>query len=193
MKTCSLIISLPAIGLDATGKTTILYNLKLGEVVTTIPTVGFNVETISYKNVDFITWDVGSRDKIRPLWKHYFAGLNGIIFVIDSGDRERFDEAKEALWMVLESEELPSSAAVLIMANKQDISSAMTIEEITTGLKLDSVIGSHPWKIVGCVAPNGEGLYDGLDWLHSVFTGVAVKEYISKPITETKELLISKE
>jgi signal recognition particle receptor subunit beta len=143
--------------------------------------------------VDFITWDVGSRDKIRPLWKHYFAGLNGIIFVIDSGDRERFDEAKEALWMVLESEELPSSAAVLIMANKQDISSAMTIEEITTGLKLDSVIGSHPWKIVGCVAPNGEGLYDGLDWLHSVFTGVAVKEYISKPITETKELLISKE
>lgn len=52
------------VGLDAAGKTTILYRLKLGEVVTTIPTIGFNVETISYKNVDFTVWDVGSRDKV---------------------------------------------------------------------------------------------------------------------------------
>jgi GTPase SAR1 family protein len=50
------------------GKTTILYKLKLGEVVTTIPTIGFNVETVEYKNISFTVWDVGSRDKIRPLW-----------------------------------------------------------------------------------------------------------------------------
>ena len=56
------------VGLDAAGKTTILYKLKLGEIVTTIPTIGFNVETVEYKNISFTVWDVGGQDKIRPLW-----------------------------------------------------------------------------------------------------------------------------
>ena len=58
------------VGLDAAGKTTILYKLKLGEIVTTIPTIGFNVETVEYKNISFTVWDVGGQDKIRPLWRH---------------------------------------------------------------------------------------------------------------------------
>lgn len=65
------------LGLDAAGKTTILYKLKLGQDVTTIPTVGFNVETVTYKNVKFNVWDVGGQDKIRPLWRHYFSGTFG--------------------------------------------------------------------------------------------------------------------
>ncbi|CBY17999.1 unnamed protein product [Oikopleura dioica] len=44
------------VGLDAAGKTTILYKLKLGEIVTTIPTIGFNVETVEYKNISFTVW-----------------------------------------------------------------------------------------------------------------------------------------
>ena len=63
------------LGLDAAGKTTILYKLKLNQDVTTIPTVGFNVETVTYKNVKFNVWDVGGQDKIRPLWRHYFSGM----------------------------------------------------------------------------------------------------------------------
>ena len=58
------------VGLDAAGKTTILYKLKLGEIVTTIPTIGFNVETVEYKNINFTVWDVGGQDKIRPLWRY---------------------------------------------------------------------------------------------------------------------------
>ena len=58
------------VGLDAAGKTTILYKLKLGEIVTTIPTIGFNVETVEYKNISFTVCDVGGQDKIRPLWRH---------------------------------------------------------------------------------------------------------------------------
>merc|ERR1712109_323801 len=77
------------VGLDAAGKTTILYKLKLAEVVTTIPTIGFNVETVEYKNINFIVWDVGGQDKIRPLWKHYYHNTQGIIFVVDSNDKER--------------------------------------------------------------------------------------------------------
>ena len=85
------------VGLDAAGKTTILYKLKLGEIVTTIPTIGFNVETVEYKNICFTVWDVGGQDKIRPLWRHYFQNTQGLIFVVDSNDRDRITEAEREL------------------------------------------------------------------------------------------------
>lgn len=62
------------LGLDAAGKTTILYRLRLGEAVHTIPTIGFNVETVTHKNVTFTVWDIGGQEKIRPLWRHYYNG-----------------------------------------------------------------------------------------------------------------------
>ena len=83
------------VGLDAAGKTTILYKLKLGEVVTTIPTIGFNVEQVDYKNISFTVWDVGGQDKIRPLWRHYYQNTEGLIFVVDSNDKDRIDAARE--------------------------------------------------------------------------------------------------
>ena len=76
------------IGLDAAGKTTVLFKLKLGEVVTTIPTIGFNVETVDYKNIRFT-------DFIRPLLQHYYENTEAVIFVVDSSDRERLEKAKE--------------------------------------------------------------------------------------------------
>ncbi len=61
------------VGLDASGKTSILYRLKLGKPKKTIPTIGFNVETLEYKNIAFTVWDVGGQEKLRALWRHYFA------------------------------------------------------------------------------------------------------------------------
>ncbi|CAG5126410.1 unnamed protein product [Candidula unifasciata] len=89
--------SIISVGLDAAGKTTILYKLKLGEIVTTIPTIGFNVESVEYKNINFTVWDVGGQDKIRPLWRHYFQNTQGLIFVVDSNDKERLGESKDEL------------------------------------------------------------------------------------------------
>ncbi|KAK2097439.1 Arf GTPase arf1 [Saguinus oedipus] len=74
------------VGLDAAVKTTILYELKLGEIVSTIPTMGFIVETVAYKNISFTVWDVGGQDKIWPLWRPYFQNTQGLIFVVDSND-----------------------------------------------------------------------------------------------------------
>lgn len=65
------------LGLDAAGKTTILYKLHIGEVLTTVPTIGFNVEKVQYKNVVFTVWDVGGQEKLRPLWRHYFNNTDG--------------------------------------------------------------------------------------------------------------------
>merc|ERR1712154_434061 len=89
------------LGLDNAGKTTVLYKLRLGEVVTTIPTVGFNVETVEYKNISFTVWDIGGQDKIRKLWRHYYLGTAGVIFIIDSNDRDRIEDAREELWNLL--------------------------------------------------------------------------------------------
>merc|ERR1719253_1343213 len=126
------------LGLDAAGKTTILYKLKLGEVVTTIPTIGFNVETVEYKNITFQVWDVGGQDKIRKLWRHYYANTNGLIFVIDSNDRDRIQDAREELAKMLREEEM-RDAVVLVFANKQDLPSAMSASEITEKLGLSSI------------------------------------------------------
>ena len=92
--------------------------LKLGEVVTTIPTIGFNVETVQYKKIEFTVWDVGGQDKIRPLWRHYFQNTQGLIFVVDSNDRERVAEASEELQKMLREDEL-RDAKLLVFANKQ--------------------------------------------------------------------------
>ena len=100
--------------------TAILYKLKLNQDVTTIPTVGFNVETVTYKNVKFNVWDVGGQDKIRPLWRHYYTGTQGLVFVVDSQDRERIDEAKQELHRILSDREM-KECLLLVFANKQDL------------------------------------------------------------------------
>ena len=158
------------VGLDAAGKTTILYKLKLGEVVTTIPTIGFNVETVEYKNISFTVWDVGGQDKIRPLWRHYYNNTQGIIFVVDSNDRERIDDssgsdnsAKEELQRMLAEDEL-RDAILLIFANKQDLPNAMSVNEVTERLGLNQ-LRNRKWYIQATCATTGDGLYEGLDWL----------------------------
>ncbi|XP_021367861.1 ADP-ribosylation factor 1 isoform X1 [Mizuhopecten yessoensis] len=151
------------VGLDAAGKTTILYKLKLGEIVTTIPTIGFNVETVEYKNISFTVWDVGGQDKIRPLWRHYFQNTQGLIFVVDSNDRERVGEAKEELSRMLGEDEL-RDAVLLVFANKQDLPNAMNAPEITEKLGLSN-LRNRNWFIQATCATSGDGLYEGLDWV----------------------------
>jgi len=151
------------VGLDAAGKTTILYKLKLGEVVTTIPTIGFNVETVEYKNICFTVWDVGGQDKIRPLWRHYYQNTNGLIFVVDSNDRDRIEDAREELQKMLNEDEM-RDAIILVFANKQDLPNAMTAAEITDKLGLHN-LRNRQWFIQSACATTGDGLYEGLDWL----------------------------
>ncbi|GAM28118.1 hypothetical protein SAMD00019534_112940 [Acytostelium subglobosum LB1] len=150
------------VGLDAAGKTTILYKLKLGEIVTTIPTIGFNVESVEYKNINFTVWDVGGQDKIRPLWRHYFQNTQGLIFVVDSNDRERIQEGCDELQKMLNEDEL-RDAIVLVFCNKQDLPNAMSVAEVTDKLNLHAL--RRKWFIQSACATSGDGLYEGLDWL----------------------------
>mmetsp|Transcript_21252 Transcript_21252/g.33983 ORF Transcript_21252/g.33983 Transcript_21252/m.33983 type:complete len:195 (+) Transcript_21252:125-709(+) len=160
------------VGLDAAGKTTILYKLKLGDVITTIPTIGFNVETVEYKNIEFTVWDIGGQHLIRPLWRHYYQGTEAIIFVVDSNDRERIDggqhdynddNVRDQLHSML-ADDLLKDSVLLVLANKQDLPQAMSVDEVSRRLKLHS-LKNREWYVQGSCAHSGDGLYEGLDWL----------------------------
>ncbi|KAL1007840.1 hypothetical protein UPYG_G00092300 [Umbra pygmaea] len=152
------------VGLDAAGKTTVLYKLKLGEVVSTIPTLGFNVETVEYKNISFTVWDVGGQDVIRPLWKHYYQNTQGLIFVVDSNDPERINDASEELQKMLEEDQL-REVVLLVFANKQDLPHSMSVCDITDRLGLRKLPVNTPWFVQATCATQGSGLCEGLDWL----------------------------
>ncbi|EYB81178.1 hypothetical protein Y032_0390g552 [Ancylostoma ceylanicum] len=128
------------VGLDNAGKTTVLYKLKLGEVITTIPTIGFNLETVEYRNVSFTVWDVGGQQRIRALWKYYFRDTEALIFVVDSADQERLEEARQEIHTLTDDLEL-RDAVMLVFANKQDMPNALSAAEITRALELHSIKG----------------------------------------------------
>ncbi|CAH0474244.1 unnamed protein product [Peronospora belbahrii] len=162
------------IGLDNAGKTTFLYKIKLGELITTIPTIGFNIETFDYKNIKFTAWDIGGQEKIRSLWMHYLSNNDAVIFVVDASDIERLDEAKEALHLIFESDELVNTK-LLVYANKQDQPNALSAHEVRERLELLEVT-KNPTYVQPCIATTGEGLYEGLDWLSKAVMGEDITE-----------------
>lgn len=151
------------LGLDNAGKTTILYRLQLDEVVETIPTIGFNVETVQYKNIRFQVWDLGGQTSIRPFWRCYYPNTNAIIFVVDSSDKERITDAKHELHLMLEEEEL-KGVVLLVFANKQDLPGSLGISEVSEALGL-TVIRNRQWTVIQSSALKGVGITEGLDWL----------------------------
>merc|ERR1712232_237474 len=131
--------------------------------ISTMPTIGFNVETVEYKSVSFTVWDIGGQDKIRKLWRYYYHGTQGLIFVIDSNDRDRIEDAREELMQMLNEDEM-EDAVLLVLANKQDLPNAMTAAEITDKLGLHN-LRRRQWFIQSACATTGDGLYEGLDWM----------------------------
>ncbi|CAN8097162.1 unnamed protein product [Discula destructiva] len=151
------------LGLDNAGKTTLLYRLKIGEVVTTIPTIGFNVESVTYKNLNFNVWDLGGQTSIRPYWRCYYANTAAVIFVVDSTDIERLQTAADELSAMLNEEEL-KDAALLVFANKQDQPGAKGAGDISQALRLGE-LRDRNWSIMACSAVDGSGVSEGMDWL----------------------------
>ena len=153
------------LGLDGAGKTTLLYKLKLGDIITTIPTVGFNVESIVCGQNKMNVWDVGGQDKIRPAWRHYYPNTNGLIFVVDSNSTDRLDEARDELHKILSEDEL-RNAVVLVFANKQDLPNALSALEMTKKLGLHQLCSHQPF-VQATSATDDNGLKEGMDWLSS--------------------------
>lgn len=162
------------LGLDAAGKTSLLYQLKLGEFVETIPTKGFNMERIkvavcagSSRTTTFQVWDVGGHEKLRPLWKSYMRRTDGLVFVVDSSEGERLEEAKAELQRVCRAPE-NQGVPVLVLANKQDLPQAASELEVEKALGLHELRPASQLHTQGCSAVDGQGLQMGLEKLYEM-------------------------
>ena len=155
------------VGLDGAGKTSILLKLKKIENEKTVPTIGFNVETIVLsENVSMSIIDVGGQDVLRDLWRHYYEGADAVIFVVDSNDTKRFLDAKKELMEFVMKEEALKNAILLVFANKQDIDQAASVITVAENLGLqDLTKQNRKWFIQGSCATTGEGLWAGVAWL----------------------------
>ncbi|KAM4795007.1 ADP-ribosylation factor-like protein 11 [Rhinophrynus dorsalis] len=149
-------------GLDFSGKSTILYKLKRNQIVETFPTVGFNVESLEMaKNVFVTLWDVGGQDKLRSNWKEYLEDTDVLIFVVDSSDTSKLPDATAELLSVLNNTNM-SGVPFLVLANKQDVPGALSTKELVQVLKLENY-DDRPWEIQSCSAYTGEGLAEAMN------------------------------
>lgn len=181
------------VGLDAAGKTTLMYALKSGEAPqVTVPTIGFNLETIETEAVSFTAIDLGGQDRIRRLWRHYMRNLDGLIFVVDSAHHERLSPASEKqqgatadpdptaerettaeqeLSLLLQ-EPCLDGLPILVYANKQDLPGALSSSGVAARLGLHR-IRNRRWKVKECAAVTGTGVREGLQWLAATLSAAA--------------------
>merc|ERR1712216_40261 len=150
------------LGLDNSGKTSILKRLSDEDITHIMPTQGFNIKSLLHEGFKLNVWDIGGRKTIRPYWKNYFENTDALIYVVDSSDRRRLEEAAMELSELLEEDKL-SGIPVLIFANKQDLISAVPAEELVEELQLMG-IKDGTWQIQACSAKNGTGLEEGMKW-----------------------------
>ena len=181
------------LGIQNAGKTTILYRLSIGQLVKTTPTIGSNVEEISYNNVKLQAWDLGGQESSRSMWDVYFFNTDAVIYVIDTHD-ETYDDSKDQFYKLLQNDKL-KNAVILIYANKQDLPGAKSVGEIIQIYGLDN-IKDHIWHIQPCSAQTGEGLITGMKWLsdqlvfksNNSFPINPYMDYSEKNIEENKEI-----
>ncbi|CAD7964208.1 unnamed protein product [Amoebophrya sp. A25] len=163
------------LGLDNAGKTTVLEQLKAGfgmkswaDLSKLPPTIGFNVAKIHISGVDAIFWDLGGHKNFRIVWQNYFAEVDGIVFVVDSNSTpERIDEARDVLNNVLAHPLITTDIPILILANKQDLRSALSVTEVCARLRTEKLESERKASVYvhGCAALKNDGLADGIKWL----------------------------
>ena len=161
------------IGVGGAGKTSILYKMKLKETIRSIPTIGFNMENVeTVSGIHFTIWDVGARKNMRPLYRHYFDGSQGLIYVVDSADEGRFAEARNELQCILLADET-AGVPLLLLANKQDEPGARSPAEVAGNLGVTQ-LQDRRWHVEGTSAMTGKGLEEAL-----VELSILVKDHIN--------------
>ncbi|XP_070304544.1 ADP-ribosylation factor-like protein 6 isoform X2 [Salvelinus sp. IW2-2015] len=176
-------VNVLCLGLDNSGKTTIINQLKPSnqslfgplsddwkhvsqtQTQDIVPTIGFNIEKFKSSSLSFTVFDMSGQSRYRNLWEHYYKESHAIIFVIDSGDKLRMVVAKEELDTLLNHQDIRSRRLpVLFFANKSDLREAMSLVKVSQLLCLEN-IKDKPWHICASNAVKGEGLLEGVDWL----------------------------
>jgi GTP-binding protein SAR1 len=163
------------LGLDNSGKTTLLHMLKDSRMAQHVPTLHPTSEELTMGGMKFTTFDLGGHQQARRVWKDYFPAVDGIVFLIDCFDRERLPEAKNELDSLLSDEQI-ATAPVLILGNKIDLAGACSEDEIRymfglhtiatgQGVKPRHDLARRPVELYMCSVLKRQGYGDGFRWL----------------------------
>ncbi|XP_077297217.1 ADP-ribosylation factor-like protein 3 [Arctopsyche grandis] len=151
------------LGLDNAGKTTLLKKLASEDVTHITPTAGFNIKSVMSEGFKLNVWDIGGQRKIRPYWRNYFENTDVLIYVVDCSDKRRLEETSSELTELLTDEKL-KGVPLLVYANKQDLPTALPASEIAQALGLH-LLRDRTWQIQSCVAIEGSGVKEGMEWV----------------------------
>lgn len=151
------------VGLENSGKTTILNVLSMGYPIETLPTVGYNVKSLKKEGITMKVWDLGGQQMFRELWPRYTANADVILFVVDSSDFDRVPQAKKELHQLLDEKNL-KGIPLLVVLNKIDQEQKFTKSEIVKHLNLD-YITENPWAVVPCSGLKGTNIEEVVQWL----------------------------
>mmetsp|Transcript_45212 Transcript_45212/g.62867 ORF Transcript_45212/g.62867 Transcript_45212/m.62867 type:complete len:193 (+) Transcript_45212:112-690(+) len=162
------------LGLDNAGKTTLLRRLKDDRMVQHDPTIHAHMEELTLGNINIRAYDLGGHETVRKTWKSYFPKMDGIIYLVDAADRDRFDESRKELNMLLETPEI-AKVPIVILGNKIDKKDAASEEEIRENFSLlsktswgqDKVseIDGRPIEVFMCSVAKKAGYAEGFKWL----------------------------
>jgi len=155
------------VGLPESGKTTLLYQLKFQSNIIA-PSIGFQVESLEYKDFVFTVCSIPMAEKIKPLMAHYLTGIEALVFVVDSCDLPSMEIAAEELvkFIAFTEEQGNTNLCLLCLANKGDLPNAIRPEEISLRLKLYNLKG--PWFVQPCCMITGDGVFEGFDTLQKM-------------------------
>ena len=165
------------VGLDGAGKTTFLEQSKTMftdrkglHPDKIVPTVGLNIGRIVVGRLEMLFWDLGGQATLRTIWPQYYAESHAVVWVLDSADADRFQDARQELQAVLGSP-LLAGKPLLLLVNKQDLATARGPRELEEYFRPTMASDeARRWSVRGICARSGEGVHDGLDWLAGVLT-----------------------
>ena len=152
------------IGLSGSGKTKVLFQLVFHYEVSTLPTIGFNVETLEIEKEKITIFDIGGKDEIIELWKHYYSNLSGIVFVIDRNNKENLDRVIKTLSEVLENNIILKIPIAFFM-NKSDLEEKINFNSDIHDAIGDQYFSSRKWKVFETSIYNENSIVEGIKWL----------------------------
>eukprot|EP00439_Symbiodinium_sp_Y106_P006427 s6199_g1.t1 len=128
------------------------------------PTIGFNIGRIQIDKVIAVFWDLGGHSSFRSVWHNYYSEVQGVMFIVDSADPIRIEEAKATLVEVISHDKL-KGVPLLCLANKQDKPEALSIQELSRLFEFERLFSERPFHVHPCCALQGQGLEAGVRWL----------------------------
>jgi len=157
------------VGLQGAGKTTFVNVLSSGQFrEDMIPTVGFNMRRVQKGRVTLKVWDIGGQPRFRNMWERYCRNVNAIVYMVDSADGAKLDEARDQLHSLFEGQNHTAATLkgipLLVLGNKNDLQGCLSQEELQEKMQLETIEGREvALYSISCKSQNN--LTNTINWL----------------------------